>query len=96
MARKKPTTKKDKRQERCRMLVGELMNLCAPGVIQKLLAEQYEYLSGMSQMEAEIDFWNKCTQASSNLSSGMNKWAHEMLDILEGGDDTAVEETEGG
>ena len=56
----------------------------SPDTIQGMLGQIYEEYSVVGETEAEVEFWLKCRQASRNLSSGMNKWAHEMVeDMLE-------------
>lgn len=74
-------------------IVRRLTRKFAPSTIQKALARQYEDLAAASSSEAEYEFWYKCQRASMNLSSGMTKWAGDMLDELEEGEEP---ETEGG
>lgn len=74
-------------------IVRRLTRKFSPDVIQASLAGWYEDYAAVSQTDAEIEFWLKCSKASRNLSSGMNKWAHDMLDELEEGEEP---ETEGG
>lgn len=64
-------------------IIRRLTRKFAPSVIQSALAKQYEDLAGVSTTEAEEEFWYKCQRSSENLSSGMNKWAQEMIDDLE-------------
>lgn len=81
------------KQKQLASIVRRLTRKFAPGVIQTALAKQYEDLASISKTEAEEEFWFKCQRASQNLASGMNKWAGDMLDELEEGEEP---ETEGG
>ena len=54
-----------------------------PDEILKELSVVYEEYSIASPTEAEVDFWLKCSRATGNLSSGMNKWLYEMAEELE-------------
>ena len=58
----------------------------SPDVIQGELARIYEEYSVAGESEPEVEFWLKCSRASHNLSSGMNKWAHEMIEDMEEGE----------
>jgi hypothetical protein len=82
MAKKKRSYRAKKKE--LASIVRRLTNVFAPGDIQAALAKQYEDLSLVSKTEAEEEFWFKCFRASQNLSSGMHKWGHEMIDDLEG------------
>ena len=64
-------------------IVRRLTRKFSPDVIQGALAGWYEDYAAVSKTDAEIEFWLKCSKASKNLSSGMNKWAHEMVEDLE-------------
>lgn len=88
MAKKKPMTK-----AQLKKLIDEITRTNAPGVIQEALAVVYAKFSRLSTTEAENDFWFKCARASQNLASGMNKWAGDMIDELEEGEES---DTEGG
>ena len=64
-------------------LTEELVSLTQkyrPDEIQVALGKIYGEYSGGAKSEAEMDFWEKCSKASLNLASGMNKWAFEMLE----------------
>lgn len=63
-------------------IIGRLTRKFSPDQIQHELANAYELNSIASTTESEVEFWLKCGRASFNLSSGMNKWAHEMVDDL--------------
>lgn len=64
-------------------MVVRLTQKSSPDVIQEELARAYEEYSAAGESEAEVEFWLKCSRASRNLSSGMNKWAHEMIEDIE-------------
>ena len=64
-------------------IIIRLTRKYSPDVIQAELARVYEEYSVASQSEDEVEFWLKCSRASYNLSSGMNKWAHEMIEDME-------------
>ena len=51
-------------------------------LLQELSTVYEEYMVG-SPTEAEADYWLKCSKATKNLSSGMEKWLYEMVDDLE-------------
>jgi len=51
-----------------------------PHTILQALAKEYKSYIGKSRTEAEEEFWIKCSRASANLGSGMEKWLEEMLD----------------
>ena len=68
-------------------IVERLTQKFSPDVIQNELAQVYDKYSTMGDSEPEVEFWLKCGQASHNLSSGMNKWAHEMIEDIEEGDE---------
>ena len=68
-------------------IVVRLTRKFSPDVIQRELARIYEEYSTMGESEPEVEFWLKCSRASHNLSSGMNKWAHEMIEDMEEGEE---------
>ena len=68
-------------------IVVRLTRKFSPDVIQGELARIYEEYSVAGDSEAEVEFWLKCSRASHNLSSGMNKWAHEMIEDMEEGEE---------
>ena len=68
-------------------VVVRLTRKFSPDVIQGELARIYEEYSVAGTSEPEVEFWLKCSRASHNLSSGMNKWAHEMIEDIEEGDE---------
>jgi hypothetical protein len=74
-------------------LLRDIVSRHSPSEIQGELAKVYEEYANISRTEAEIEFWSKCARASKNLSSGMLKWMHAMMDELETGE---PDETEGG
>lgn len=51
-----------------------------PHVILQALAKEYKTYINKSRSNAEEEFWIKCSRASANLGSGMEKWLDEMLD----------------
>lgn len=67
-------------------IVVRLTRKSSPDVIQGELAKVYEEYSAYGDSESEVEFWLKCSKASHNLSSGMNKWAHEMIEDIEEGE----------
>ena len=68
-------------------IVVRLTRKFAPDEIQAELGRVYEEYSAAGDSEAEVEFWLKCSRASHNLSSGMNKWAHEMIEDIEEGEE---------
>ena len=79
MAKRKKKTGKQ-RQEQLARIIYKLTRKYSPDRIQVELAKVYESYSIGSGTESEIEFWYKCSRASFNLSSGMNKWAYEMVE----------------
>lgn len=74
--------------ERFKKIVANLATQVSPDVIQVELGRLYEEFAAEAETETEVEFWYKCHRASMNLASGMNKWAHEMVeDMLEEEDD---------
>lgn len=90
--RKKAKPKRKSQDEKLVSIIRRLTRKFAPGVIQEALGDEYERLSGYAR-DPEYMFWEKCQRASHNLASGMNKWAQQLLDELEEGEES---ETEGG
>ncbi len=78
MAKKTP-------EQKLANIVIRLTRKFSPDVIQVALAKTYEEYAAASD-GAEEEFWEKCARASFNLGSGMNKWAHDMIEALEEGD----------
>ena len=68
-------------------IVVRLTRKFSPDQIQHELGEVYEEYSTAGDSEPEVEFWFKCSRASHNLSSGMNKWAHEMIEDIEEGEE---------
>ena len=73
--------------QRLASIVVRLTRKFAPDEIQAELGRVYEEYSAAGDSEAEVEFWLKCSRASHNLSSGMNKWAHEMIEDIEEGEE---------
>lgn len=65
-------------QEQFRNTMNRLSRKWKPDDILYELSMMYEELSIRSTSEAEIEFWLKCSKATKNLSSGMEKWLGEM------------------
>lgn len=78
MARKKRSA-----HSKLSTIIGRLTRKFSPDTIQAELAKAYDLNSAGSGAEAEGEFWLKCSRASFNLASGMNKWAHEMVEDME-------------
>lgn len=76
MAKKTP-------EQRLASIVIRLTRKHSPDVIQIALAKTYEEYDAAAPTEIEGEFWMKCSRASFNLASGMNKWAHDMIEELE-------------
>lgn len=57
-------------------LVG-LLKTYRADEIQKALGDIYIAYSDGSRSEWDQHYWLKCSRASYNLSSGMNKWLYE-------------------
>ena len=68
-------------------ILNTLTRKYSPDQIQHQLGEVYEEYSAAGESEPEVEFWLKCSRASHNLSSGMNKWAHEMIEDMEEGEE---------
>jgi hypothetical protein len=83
MANKTYTQKKIKLAN----IVKRLTRKFSPDEIQAELGLAYETNSIVSTTEPELEFWLKCSKASFNLSSGMNKWGHEMWEEINEGDE---------
>ena len=81
MARKKRSA-----HSKLRTIIGRLTRKFSPDTIQVELGKAYEQNSDGSSTELEQEFWEKCSRASFNLASGMNKWAHEMVEDMEDDD----------
>jgi hypothetical protein len=47
------------------------------------MSVRYEEYSIGASSEAEVEFWLKCSRATSNLSSGTEKWLGEMIEEQE-------------
>jgi hypothetical protein len=69
--------------QKLKSIIVRLTRKFSPDVVQLELSKVYEEYSIASQTEQEIEFWFKCARASKNLSGGMNKWAHDMIEDLE-------------
>jgi len=67
-------------QERFQSIMNRLSRRWKPDDILYELSILYEEFSVASETEAEVEFWLKCSRATGNLSSGMEKWFHEMLE----------------
>lgn len=68
-------------------IIKRLTRKFSPDEIQAELAMAYETNSLVSTTEPEAEFWLKCARASNNLSSGMNKWGHDMIEEVEEGEE---------
>jgi hypothetical protein len=73
-------------------LVG-LLRKYSPGMVVEELGLICEEYSFSSRIEPEIEFWFKCSRACKNLSSGMTKWIHNMIEEIESGEH---DDSEGG
>lgn len=73
---------KKSKEQRLASIVNRLTRKFSPDMIQAELARVYEEYSIASTTEPEVEFWFKCARASRNLSSGMNKWGHDMVEDL--------------
>lgn len=60
--------------------VKKLATKHSPDDVLHELSVMYEEFSVAGQSEPEVEFWLKCSKATSNISSGMNKWMHEMVE----------------
>lgn len=76
MAKKTPEQKLER-------IVIRLTRKFSPDVIQVALGKAYDEYAAASDSEVIEEFWHKCARASMNLGSGMNKWAHDMIEDLE-------------
>lgn len=86
-------SKKISQEKRIQRILKRLTRKVSPGIIQEQLSNIYEEYTIVSNTEPEAEFWMKCAKASRNLSNGMTKWIHSMIDELETGEE---EGTEGG
>ena len=68
--------------EKLRRIVVRITRKFSPDVIQEQLANTYDEYGAAGESEGEVEFWLKCGRASHNLSGGMNKWAHEMVEEM--------------
>ena len=68
-------------------IIDRLTRKFNPDVIQVELARTYEQYSAEVETEEEVEFWLKCSKASFNLGSGMDKWVHEMIEDIEEGEE---------
>lgn len=64
-------------------IVNRLSRKFRPSEILAELSVVYEEYSAASDTEAEVDYWLKTSRACKNLSSGTEKWLHEMIDELD-------------
>lgn len=70
-------------KQRMQSIVGRLSRKYRPDEILHELSVLYEEYSIAGATEAEVDFWLKCSRATGNLSSGTEKWLHEMIEEQE-------------
>ena len=63
--------------------IAKLTKKFLPDDILYELSLAYENNSVNSGTEAEVEFWLKCSKATANLSSGMEKWLEEMKEEKE-------------
>jgi len=63
--------------------IEKLARKVPPDDILHALSVLYEEYSVGSDSEAEVEFWLKCSRATANLSSGMEKWMEEMKEEQE-------------
>ena len=75
------------KQQKLRSIVVKLSKKFAPDDILHELSTLYGEFSVAGGTEAEVDFWLKCSRATGNLSSGMEKWFDEMKDEIEEGEE---------
>jgi hypothetical protein len=79
--------KRKSQQERLRSIIERLSKRFLPDDILYELSILYEEFSVGSETEAEVEFWLKCSRATGNLSSGMEKWYDEMKEEKEEGEE---------
>ena len=66
-------------------IITRLTRKFKPDDILHEMSVLYEEYSIGSKIEAEAEFWLKCSRAAGNLSSGTEKWLDEAKqEILEG------------
>jgi len=67
-------------KQRLQSIVGRLSRKFRPDQILHELSVLYEEYSAAGATESEVEFWLKCSRATGNLASGMNKWLYETVD----------------
>lgn len=75
--------KKKTHQQRLQSIMNKVSRQFKPDDILHELSVLYEEYSIAGTTEAEVEFWLKCSRATGNLSSGMEKWLHEMVEEQE-------------
>lgn len=71
--------KKKSKIAKRKALIGIIRSI-APHEILKIMSTEYRRYVRRSASDAENDFWDKCSLATANLSSGTEKWLVEWLD----------------
>lgn len=74
---------KRSQQDKLYCIIGRLTRKFKPDDILHEMSVRYEEYSIGASSEAEVEFWLKCSRATSNLSSGTEKWLGEMIEEQE-------------
>lgn len=67
-------------EARFQSIMNRLSRRWKPDDILYELSILYEEFSIAAETEAEVEYWLKCSKSTANLSSGMEKWFHEMIE----------------
>lgn len=67
-------------QKQLQKIMNTLSRKYKPDDILYELSVLYEEFSVAGETEADVEFWLKCSKATANLSSGMEKWFDELVD----------------
>lgn len=70
-------------QQKLSRIINRLTRKFPPDDILHELSVVYDEYSAGAGSEAEVELWLKCSRATANLSSGMEKWMGEMAEEKE-------------
>jgi len=71
---------KKSQQAKLQSILDRVTRKYSPDDILYELSVLYEANSAAGDTEAEVDYWLKCSRATRNLSSGMEKWLAEAIE----------------
>lgn len=72
--------KRDKGEKQLAHALLPLVRKHTPHAILQIMSKEYQSYLRRSRSDAEHEFWVKCSRATANLSSGMEKWLEEWID----------------